>query len=144
MYIILSARQLAPSLFIIARAGSEESEPKLMRAGANRTIDPYSSGGQRMAWIALNPLISDFIETTLRGHGRELLLEDISILPTSLVTGKSIKEAQNQSRGASILAIKKQGGRLLAKPRDDVLIEPGDRLIILGSREQLRVLQDTS
>jgi len=35
LYVVLSARELNPDLFIVARAGEEGSEKKLIRAGAN-------------------------------------------------------------------------------------------------------------
>ena len=40
VFIVLTARSLRPDLSIVARADVEESEPKLLRAGANRVILP--------------------------------------------------------------------------------------------------------
>ncbi len=37
LYVVLSARELNPSLIIVARAGEEGSERKLIRAGAQLT-----------------------------------------------------------------------------------------------------------
>ena len=48
-YITLAARQLNPTLPIIARANSQDAEAKLLQAGANRVIAPETIGGQRMA-----------------------------------------------------------------------------------------------
>jgi voltage-gated potassium channel len=53
--IALSARALAPGLWIVARANRDESEAKLLRAGANRVLSPYRLGGHRMAALALQP-----------------------------------------------------------------------------------------
>jgi len=49
VYATLSARALRPDLVIIARARSEESMPKLSRAGADEVINPQLIGGRRMA-----------------------------------------------------------------------------------------------
>lgn len=144
MYIILSARELAPELLIITRACAEESKSKLERAGANRVINPYYFGGQRMARLALHPLVIEFIETALHRYGQELVLEGIEIMPTSPIVGKSLGEAQLYSGGASILAITKVSGDILSKPSDETIIEPGDKLVILGTREQLRFLEGTA
>ena len=48
-------------LFVVARASSEESESKLKRDGADRTILPYRIGGRRIAMLTLRPLVVDFI-----------------------------------------------------------------------------------
>jgi voltage-gated potassium channel len=49
VYATLSARALRPDLVIIARARSEESMPKLYRAGADEVVNPQLIGGRRMA-----------------------------------------------------------------------------------------------
>src|SRR5262249_32384534 len=42
LFITMSARLLNDRLFIVARAEGEQSEQKLMRAGANRVVAPYA------------------------------------------------------------------------------------------------------
>src|SRR5208283_2972130 len=49
LFVVLSARGLSPQLMIVARAGEEGSEQKLVRAGADRVISPYHIGGLRIA-----------------------------------------------------------------------------------------------
>ena len=46
LFITLTAREMNPSLFIVARAFDESSESKLRRAGANRVVIPTSIGAQ--------------------------------------------------------------------------------------------------
>ena len=41
LFITMSARVLNPGLFILARADEEQTEKKLLRAGANRVVMPY-------------------------------------------------------------------------------------------------------
>jgi voltage-gated potassium channel len=144
VFIIVSARKLRPDLFIVARASTQASIPKLEAVGANRAISPYSSGGERIARIALHPGVSDFVEKVLPGYGKELSLEDIEMFSNSSLVGKTVREAQDYSGGASILAIRKHGIQTIAKPSDETKIEVGDSLIILGQREQLKLLEKTT
>ena len=44
LYVTLSAKSLKPDIFVVARIDNEESEAKLKRAGADRTMSPYGSG----------------------------------------------------------------------------------------------------
>ena len=141
LYLTLSAKGLHPDLFIVARTVSEESEPKLKQAGANRIMSPYRIGGRRMAMLALRPLVVDFIDTTMHSQGRELVLENIKVSPGSPVDEKTVQEAGQYCGGASILAIKKEDGNLLTNPSQKTLLELGDELVIIGTREQLRTLE---
>ena len=45
LFVVLSARLLNSNLFIVARAGAEATVDKLMRAGANRVLSPFTVGG---------------------------------------------------------------------------------------------------
>ena len=61
LYITLSAKSLKPDIFIVARVDNEESEAKMVRAGADRTMSPYGIGGRRLAMMKLKTLVVDFI-----------------------------------------------------------------------------------
>jgi len=141
LYITLSARELSSDLFIVARAATEESEPKLQRAGADRTMSPYRIGGRRMAMLTLRPLVVDFVDTTMHSRGRELVLENIKVSSGSPVQGKTVQEGSQRCGGAAILAVRKKDGRLLANPSQDTLLELEDELVIIGTREQLQALE---
>ena len=77
-YVILSARQLKPEIFIEARVSAPEAEGKLKRAGADRIISPYSIGARRMAMLALQPEVADFIDI-VSFKGQELHLENLTV-----------------------------------------------------------------
>jgi voltage-gated potassium channel len=135
--IIVTARNIAPNIRIIARASSKESEPKLEMVGADRAMNPYSTVGERMARRAIHPIVSDFIEDVLPGRGKEQYVDSVDITKESLISGKTITEAQKYSNGAVILAVRKKGRSITSKPSEDMIIELGDRLVILGTDEQL-------
>jgi voltage-gated potassium channel len=141
LYVTLSSRELRSDLFIVARASTEESEPKLQRAGANRTMSPYRIGGRRMAMLTLRPLVVDFVDTTMHSRGRELVLENVKVHSGSPVEGKTVIEGEQQCKGISILAVRKKDGRLLANPYQETLLEQEDELVVIGTREQLRGLE---
>jgi voltage-gated potassium channel len=144
VFITLSARELHPDLFITARAGAPESEAKLKRAGADRTIYPHVLGGRRLAMLALRPLVVDFVDTALESRGQELVLENIEVGPGSPVAGKTVREGRSCCSGATILAVKKKGGALLTSLSDDTSLELGDKLVVVGNREQLRTLEGST
>jgi voltage-gated potassium channel len=139
-YIALSARGLRPDLFIEARSSSSEAEDKLNRAGADRVISPHAIGGRRMAMLALRPAVVDFIDTVTYRPGRELQLENVDVASGSSLVGQTMEKARSQV-GITILAMRKQSGKLIANPPGEELIEEGDRLIVIGTREHLAALE---
>jgi voltage-gated potassium channel len=55
IFIALTARELSSRVRVIARAAIEESERKLLHAGADEVISPYTMAGAEMARLALTP-----------------------------------------------------------------------------------------
>jgi len=141
VYITLSARGLRPDLFIEARASSSMAEAKLKKAGADRIISPYSLGALRMAQLALRPTVVDFIDTVIYHRGRELQMENIAVGGDSALAGLTVEETRRRTK-AAILAISKKSGKLVANPPGEETIESGDRLIILGTKQQLAALEE--
>ena len=139
VFIILTARSLNENLQIIARANYEDSEPKMKRAGANRTIVPYDISGKRMVTMLMRPTVSDFLDEVAHVGGMELLLEQIHVMPDSPLANKSILEMSvRSSMGITILACRHTDGRFETHPGPETLIEPDGILLVLGTRDQLR------
>ncbi len=141
IYLTLSAKALRPKLFVVARGSTDESEAKLKRAGADRVILPYSIGGRHMAMLTLRPLVVDFIDTTMHSRGRELILENVRVTPESPLADVTVKEGLGRCGATAILAVRKKSGRLIPNPPDDTPLEIDDELVIIGTREQLRVVE---
>lgn len=141
LYIVLSARVLNPSLHIVSRAADEDSAAKLVRAGANRAISPYAIGGKRLAHLILSPTVVDFFETVLKKGPESLNLEDIVVPDQSPVQGKSLGELLDACpEGVSVLVVFRGVGAL-ANPKPDLILQAGDRLLALGTVEQLDHLE---
>jgi voltage-gated potassium channel len=105
MYVVLSARVLAPDLYIVARAADEPGVTKLARAGANRAVSPYAIGGHRLAHLMLSPAVVDFFETALGGN-EALNIEDSR--PPRAGLGKTLDPGR-RATGATVLAILRDG-----------------------------------
>ena len=141
MYIVLSARVLNPSLRIVARAADEASVSKLLRAGADRAISPYAIGGHRLAHLILSPAVVDFFETALKPGQEALAIEDVALPPTSGAIGRTLEALEvRQATGASVLAVLREGAPI-PNPPADLTLAAGDRLLALGTGDQLARLE---
>jgi voltage-gated potassium channel len=142
VYITLTARGLNPKLFILARAGEEGAEKKLMRAGASKVISPYTIGASRMAQAILRPSVVDFIELATASEHLALQIEEIRIAADSVLAGKNlINSGIRQSMGIIIVGIKESDGKMTFNPPPEKNIEPNSVLIILGERPAISKLE---
>ena len=138
LYIILTAKELNPDIYILSRAEDETSERRLTRAGANRVISPYTVGGMRMAMAVLRPAMLDFIEITTGRQSLELRMEELFICDASPVIGKSLEESEIRKRyGLIIVAIEKASGQMIFNPMASSVVEKGDKLVALGEDPNL-------
>ena len=139
LYVILTARELNQHIYILSRSEEEESEHRLLRAGANRVMSPYTLGGMRMAMAILRPAMLDFIEITTSRQSLELRMEEISVCEGSPMIGKTLGDSEVRQRyGLIIVAVKKESGRMIFNPLATYPIEKGDMLIALGEEDNVR------
>ncbi len=132
IFITLTAREMRSDIRIVARASVEESEKKLMRAGADRVISPYKTSGAVLARMALHPQVGGVLEFA------DLRMEEIDVTPPCEGEGKTIEAV----RGSSVIvALRRQGGQLEAQPSPQTIIGAGDMLVALGPPEALERLE---
>ncbi len=142
LYVVLSARELNPSLFIVARAGEEGSGQKLLRAGADRVVSPYHIGGLRIAHTVLKPAVVDFLEFATKSGNLELQMEEVPVEEGAGIAGKTIHEAGvGRELGVIVVAIKRKDGDMKFNPVHNTRINAGDTLIAIGEIERLKSLE---
>jgi voltage-gated potassium channel len=139
LYVILTAKELNQNIYIMARSEEEESEHRLLRAGADRVMSPYTLGGVRMAMAILRPAMLDFIEISTRGQSLELRMEEVSVCTGSPFISQSLEDSGIRKRyGLIIVAVKKDSGKMIFNPMANYIIEEGDRLIAMGEDENVK------
>lgn len=143
LYVVLSARGMNPDLLIVARAGEEGSEQKLLRAGADRVVSPYHIGGLRIAHTVLKPAVVDFIEFATKSGNIDLQMEEIAIQEGSKLVGLTLDECGiGRDLGVIIVAIKRSTGDMKFNPTFRSMVKAGDTLITIGETAKLKVLED--
>lgn len=141
VYTILLARQLNPDITIIARAADDGAEERMRLAGADRVLNPYRLGGMRLAFSALKPTVTDFIEASLSGATVELELAEVVVHPSSELAGKTLVEAGVRRRFGIIVVALKRGEQSTFNPGPDERIEAGDVLVALGPIQALERIE---
>jgi len=142
VYVTLSARALRPDIVIVARARDESSTAKLMRAGADRTVNPQLMGGRRLGAFALQPHVAEFLDVVMHDETLDFRLEQFEVLPDSPHVGTTVGQmATHLPTGALLLALRRPGRPFEANPDPDIVIEEGAVLIALGTADELTTLR---
>jgi len=143
LYITLSVKSRRPEVTVIARGSSEEAERKLKLAGADRVVTPYTTAGRVMAQLMIRPHVTSFVHAMTSSDAPDLNWEEIEISSQCAAAGRTIGDLDVSSRtGASIVAVRKPGGRLDMRPTKDTLLEESDVIVGIGSPDEIRKLEE--
>jgi len=142
VFLVLTARQLNPDIFIMARASNQNAKSKLLAAGADKVESPYDIGAISMAHRILRPTVTNFLDLAFAHKRTDIQMEEIPVALSSELANVTLKDSGIRQRFNLILiAIKKEDGGMLFNPSFETTIEPGDTVIALGEGPNLLKLE---
>lgn len=143
VFLVLTARQLAPELTIIARAGSEAAKAKLRAAGATTVEAPYETGAATMAQRIIRPTVTNFLDLAFAAHRHtDIQMEEIPVTAKSPLNGLMLKDSGiRQQYNLIIIAIKKEDDQMLFNPSFEAKLKAGDTVIAVGEPGNLKKLE---
>jgi voltage-gated potassium channel len=142
VFLVLSARQLAPELNITARASQEGVKNKLHAAGANSVESPYEMGAASMAHRIMRPTVTNFLDLAFAHSRKDIQMEEIPVSENSGLTNIPLKDSGiRQDFNLIIIAIKKPDGTMLFNPSFEAAFRPDDTVIAVGEEENLQKLE---
>jgi voltage-gated potassium channel len=126
LFVVITAKRIAPSVRVIAKAIEEESEDKLRTAGADSVVLPDFIGGMRMVSEMVRPSVVSFLDTMLRGKDKTIRVEDIDISPGSPLLGKTLAETGIADiEGVTLVALKDNA-------KDSYTFNPSKTTVLTG------------
>jgi voltage-gated potassium channel len=142
--VTITAREMNPTLHIVARGIDDHSKAKLRRAGADRVELPFKISGRRISSLMTRPGIVDFIDIYSRLFGDDLMLTQLEVPENSNFGEESLREMdfRNNTGGLAIMAIFHIDGTLIVHPDGDEHIRDFDRLLVFGSLGQIDKFKD--
>ena len=142
VFLVLTARQLNPGLFIMASANRDESKSKLLAAGATRVESPYDIGATSMAQRIIRPTVTNFLDFAFAHRRKDIQMEEIPVNPSSALVNVMLKDSGiRQQFNLIIIAIKKLDGNMLFNPSFETVIQGGDTVIAVGQENNLQQLE---
>lgn len=137
LFVCLSARSMRPDLMIVARINDHKNEAKLRQAGANHVANPHEIGGSRMAALALQPHVADFLDEVIANDEAGVTVQEFELPAT---VGR-IAEIQTPGERSLVLAVRRADGYTVNPPAETQL-SAGDIVIAMGTRDELASLRN--
>lgn len=138
LYVTMTARMMNKDIRIISQITNQETEPKLLKAGASRVISPNMIGGLRMASEMIRPTAVNFLDKMLRNEKDNLRIHEIVITEKSNIIGKKISESGLKDKfHLLILGAKERIGEIEFNPGPATKITEGMTLIVMGKIEDI-------
>ena len=142
VFLVLTARQLSPELFIMARASQRNAIIKLRAAGANMVESPYVMGAVSMANRIIRPTVTSFLDLAFAQRHKDIQMEEIPVSAGSELVNIELKDSGiRQNYNLIIIAIKKPDGSMQFNPSFDAVIKPDDTVIAVGEAASLQRLE---
>lgn len=142
LYVTLTGRSMRPDLFIVSRIASESAAAKLVQAGADRVVNPQDLGGARMAALAVQPHVAEFLDVVMHDGSLEFRLEQIDVPANSALVGQTLRSARVHAHtGALVLALRHPSEEFRTNPPPEAEIGEGDVLVVIGNMEQIESLR---
>ena len=138
LMIALTAKQLKPTIRVVARCHELRNVEKLRKAGADAIVSPDFTGGMRIATAMVRPNVQTFLDEMLRSE-QKLRVEEVMV-PARFVP-RALGQLQLRDPGYVVLALRRRG-EWVFNPADDIRLEPGNTLIIMASPQGLHSLEN--
>ena len=141
VFLVLTARQLAPDLKITARASQEKVKKKFEAAGADFVQSPYEMGAVSMAHRIIRPTVTNFLDLAFEHQRKDIQMEEIPVSESSKLVGVQLRDSGiRKNFNLIIIAIKKPDGSMLFNPSFEAAIMPNDTVIAVGELDNLQKL----
>ncbi len=138
VFITLTARNMRPSLRIIARAEDPATEKKLKQAGANEIILPAFVGAMQIANSIIHPSLESVLNDPSRHLSHDLMELGVEIVehavePNGVNDRKTVSQLMRGiESNCLVLAIKKPDGTLIQHPAGTHRLESNDKVVMLS------------
>ena len=143
LFVVLTARGLNERIRISSKCEEDETEQKLMRAGADSIVSPKRIGGLRMASEMIRPAVVSFLDLMVRDP-RGYRFEEVGIAPGSPFLGRLFRDTPVcQDKAVRLVALVAQDGGHNYNPADNTVLSAGQRLVFLGRSEHVAELRAT-
>ncbi len=150
VFVAVTAREMNPTLMIIARGENPRTEKKLLGCGANKVVLPTAIGAKKLAQMIIRPSAENLLEQlTAQGDMSDelgrigLKFDELRVAAGSVLSGKTLTDIELRSNhGFLIVGMRRPDGTTLLNPPAATELSEGDVVIVLGHGDDLPQLAE--
>lgn len=143
LFILISAKALNPEVEVSARVNEDSNVKKFERAGAVHVYSPFSLLGRRIARTITRPRVLELLDVALEQNNFDITIEEFTVSQSSPLAWLSLKDSGiRQNFGGVVMSIIKEDRAIVHNPDPELVCQPGDILITLGTPEQLKKMRE--
>jgi voltage-gated potassium channel len=133
LFVVLTAKQLNDTIKVISRASKDSSIKKLKIAGADNVIMPDKIGGAHMATLVMLPDVAELLSIMGTKNNANFKIEELKANKQILLADLDLWNKTN----CTILGIKDEENNYTLNPASNYILQPNQRIIVMGSDEQI-------
>ncbi len=142
LVITLSVRALYPETPVTARASDSQTEKKLKLAGADSVVTPHHVSGERIAALATQPGLAEFIDMVVRDSATEFRVQRFIVSENSTSIGRTLTDLNlRKDSGAMVIGVAKEGMAIRMNPDPNSPFTSGACVFGIGTPDQLESLR---
>lgn len=141
--ILLTIKAENSSIEVIVRSNSDENVKKFKIANADYVIFPYESVAEMAVEYIGNYVNFDAIDSILLRKS-SITLDEINILDTNTMIGKSISQTQMEELSIITIAVLKNGKMknfIFNPDSEEYILEANDSLVVIGEEENINKIK---
>ncbi len=133
LFVTLSVRAINATARIVTKVEESQNESKVIRAGADGTVNPNRIGGRRLASELVRPHVTEFLDQMLRVTEGKLRFEEVELPENSPFIGQTLREVPIRTEtNLLVVAIRLPTGEYVYNPPPDQKLLTSERLIVIG------------
>ena len=141
VFLILTAKQLAPHITVMARASGRSSKMKFKAAGADFVESPYEMGAVRMAQRIIRPSVTSFFDQAFTSKSKDIQMEEIPVSASSRLNNVMLRDSGiRQNYNLIIIAVKASDDTMRFNPSFETVLRAGETVLAVGEPENLKRL----
>ena len=143
LFVTLTARSLNHDAFLVSRCSQINNKQKLIQAGANKVVNPYTAGGHRMAELLISPELEDTVSLSLKHGILDLAIDEVNLTNLNSFHGVKIKDSTiREEFNLIIVGLVNGDGSYEINPDPELLLSADHTVMIMGQKRQLEQFKD--
>ncbi len=141
LFVTLSARALDKNLKIISLSSSKQSEKKMLLAGANKSINPYEIGSQRLFRYLRKPIIFSVLDKILFSNTK-IQFGEIKVKEGSSIIKNRLSEIEKSTKlNVVVIGLERKGNFIFDTHRSNYHIQKDDVIVVMGEVSDIEKLK---